>query len=254
MPVIGMRLTVIPTFSYTWVKSRPRIPKISRLLNGVGGPAGRSGAGSGRAPGTAPGPPPPRRTPAPRPRSERRSRCAAPAGTPAASADPRCSRCRTSRPSRSRPATGSRGTRRPRVHLGVEEGQQPVLLVRGEPFPERQRDGAHGDVQEPDDQRVGDVGPPDEEQAGEEHHPGAPGQSLNASSRLSPGEASRKRSRGRTPAQNSMAKAIPMKTMALPRSGCLSTSRKGTPTIRPGTAGPAGSGAAPAGWTGSAPA
>ena len=41
-------------------------------------------------------------------------------------------------------------------------------------------------------------------------------------------------SRGRTPAQNSMAKAIPMNTIALPRSGCLSTSRNGTPTMSPG--------------------
>ena len=60
-------------------------------------------------------------------------------------------------------------------------------------------------------------------------------QSLNASSRLSPGDASRNRSLGRTPAQNSMAKAIPTKTMALPRSGCLRTRRNGTPTISPGT-------------------
>ena len=60
-------------------------------------------------------------------------------------------------------------------------------------------------------------------------------QLLNASSRLSPGDAIRNSSRGRTPAQNSMAKAMPMNTMALPRSGCLSTSRNGTPTIRPGT-------------------
>ena len=41
-------------------------------------------------------------------------------------------------------------------------------------------------------------------------------------------------SRGRTPAQNSMAKAMPMNTIALPRSGCLSTRRNGTPTMSPG--------------------
>ena len=59
-------------------------------------------------------------------------------------------------------------------------------------------------------------------------------QSLNASSRLMTGEASRNSSRGRTPAQNSIAKRMPMKTMALPRSGCLSTSRNGNPDDQAG--------------------
>ena len=59
-------------------------------------------------------------------------------------------------------------------------------------------------------------------------------QLLKASSRLSPGEATRNRSRGRTPDQKSMANAIPMNTIALPRSGCLSTRRKGMPTMMPG--------------------
>jgi hypothetical protein len=59
-------------------------------------------------------------------------------------------------------------------------------------------------------------------------------QSENASSRLSTGDARRNRSRGRTPAQNSIANRMPTKTMALPRSGCLSTSRNGTPTMSPG--------------------
>jgi hypothetical protein len=58
---------------------------------------------------------------------------------------------------------------------------------------------------------------------------------LNARSRLIPGEASRRISRGRTPAQNSIAKKIPINTMALPRSGSFMTSRKGAPTMRRGT-------------------
>ena len=41
------------------------------------------------------------------------------------------------------------------------------------------------------------------------------------------GEASRKRSEGAIPAQKSITKRMPAKTIALPRSGCLSTSRAG---------------------------
>ena len=44
MPVIGIRLTVIPTFSNTWVNSSPRIPNTTRLLKDRS-PGGRSGAG-----------------------------------------------------------------------------------------------------------------------------------------------------------------------------------------------------------------
>ena len=57
---------------------------------------------------------------------------------------------------------------------------------------------------------------------------------LNARSRLIPGVAIRNSIRGRTPDQNSMAKKIPTNTRALPRSGCLSTMRNGTPTISAG--------------------
>jgi hypothetical protein len=57
---------------------------------------------------------------------------------------------------------------------------------------------------------------------------------LNASRRLIAGEARRNRSRGRTPAQNIIEKKMPMKTTALPRSGCFSTIRQGTPTISAG--------------------
>ena len=34
MPVIGIRLTVIPTFSKTWVNEQPRTPKTTRLAKG----------------------------------------------------------------------------------------------------------------------------------------------------------------------------------------------------------------------------
>ena len=64
---------------------------------------------------------------------------------------------------------------RPRVHLGIEKGQQPVLLVRGQPFPEREGHGPHGHVEEPDEERIGQVRPPDEEQGGERDDPRAPG-------------------------------------------------------------------------------
>ncbi len=54
------------------------------------------------------------------------------------------------------------------------------------------------------------------------------------SNRLTTGVASMKSIRGRTPDQNSMAKKTPTNTRALPRSGCFSTSRQGTPTISTG--------------------
>ena len=38
MPVIGIRFTVIPTFSKTWVKNSPRMPNGDEAAEGVGGP------------------------------------------------------------------------------------------------------------------------------------------------------------------------------------------------------------------------
>src|SRR2546425_11411612 len=56
----------------------------------------------------------------------------------------------------------------------------------------------------------------------------------NASVSPMTGEAARSSSDGLVPAQNSMKNRIATKTMALPRSGCLSTSRHGIPAMSPG--------------------
>ena len=230
MPVIGIRLTVIPTFSKTCVKNRARMPNTTRLAKGsVARRAIRQHDQEQREEE------PQRHQHAEEPeflphhgedevgvlrREEGEPLLRAlrePVAEPAAGAD--------RHPGLDRVVPGGPG-----VDLGIEECEEPVLLVGREPLPERHGQRAHD--------RVGDVQQDALARRTAARSPAGTArriiqtpqvQVLNASSRLSPGQASMKSSDGLTPAQNSIRNRMPMKTMALPRSGCLSTRRKRHP-------------------------